>query len=97
MQWDARWQPGQACLCGRVRRFRVKRLRCHWPVSGPEVPVQGFVFEAAGYPRPWFLVTSASKLSAAQVVEVFAARGLRPGRNSPADPGSARGCSSFGV
>jgi len=72
-RWDTRWQPGNACLYGPVRRFRVKRRRWHWPASGPEVPVHRFVFEAAGYPKPWFLVTGAPKLSAAWVVELFTA------------------------
>ena len=73
MQWDARWQPGQACLYGRGRRFRVEWLRRPWPARGPEVPVHQFVFEAAGYSKPWLMVTSALMLSAARMVEVFIA------------------------
>ncbi len=34
-----------------------------------------FVVEVPGYRGPWFLVTTALELSAAQVVEAFAARG----------------------
>lgn len=73
-QWQARWQKGRVYLYGRVRRFRCKQLRCRWAVSGPAVPVQVFVFEVEGYRKPWFLVSSALNLAAAQVVAVFAAR-----------------------
>jgi hypothetical protein len=59
---------------GRKRRFRYKPLRCHWEVSGPQIPVYVLVVEMAGYQEPWFLVTTALDLSAAQVVAVFAAR-----------------------
>jgi hypothetical protein len=43
-------------------------------VSGPQVPVDVFVIEMAGYVTPWFLVTTALDLSAAQVVAVWTAR-----------------------
>jgi hypothetical protein len=72
--WSVDWQTGQAWVYGRRRRFRYKQLRCRWAVSGPQVPVHVLVVEMAGYKEPWFLVTSALDLSAAQVVEVFTAR-----------------------
>jgi hypothetical protein len=43
-------------------------------VSGPQVPVHVFVIEMAGYEKPWWLVTTALDLSAAQVAAVWAAR-----------------------
>jgi hypothetical protein len=42
--------------------------------SGPQSPMPVLVIQMAGYTAPWFLVTSALELSAAQVVEVWAAR-----------------------
>lgn len=72
--WAVDWQPGRAWVYGRQRRFRYKQLRCRWAVSGPQRPVHVFVVDMAGYEEPWFLVTSALHLSAAAVVEVFAAR-----------------------
>jgi hypothetical protein len=72
--WPTIWHHGQAWVYGRIRRFRYKQLRCRWAVSGPHLPVHVFGIEMAGYAEPWFLVTSALDLSAAQVVEVFTAR-----------------------
>jgi hypothetical protein len=74
LYWPVGWRQGQAWVYGRTRRFRYKQLRCRWAVSGPQVPVHVFVIEMAGYAKPWFLVTTALDLSAAQVVEVWAAR-----------------------
>jgi hypothetical protein len=59
---------------GRLRTFRDKQLRCRWAVSGPQIPVHVYVVEMVDYAEPWFLVTSALDLAAAQVVEVWAAR-----------------------
>ena len=73
-KWDADWQRGRAYIHGRVRNFRYKRIRCCWSVAGPEHPVFAYVFEVEGYRQPWYVVTSAAKLSAAQVVSVQAAR-----------------------
>lgn len=73
-QWSPTWQKGKASVYGRIRNFRFKKLRCHWAVSGPKEKVHAFVFEVEGYDKPWYIVTSALDLSAAQVVTVFAAR-----------------------
>jgi hypothetical protein len=75
-QWvtAAAWRRGKALLYGRVRRFRYKRLLCRWVVSGPQEPVQAFVFTVEGYDKPWYLVTTALDLSAEQVLVLFAAR-----------------------
>jgi hypothetical protein len=72
--WPVAWQPGQAWVYGRTRRFRDNQRRCRWAVSGPSIPVHLIVVEMAGYEAPWCLVTSALELSAGQVVEVFTAR-----------------------
>ena len=73
-QWETSWHKGSAWIYGRVRKFRSKRVRCQWSVSGPEERVHAFGFEVEGYDKPWFLVTTALDLSAAQVVEAFGAR-----------------------
>jgi DDE superfamily endonuclease len=72
--WSTAWQVGRAWVYGRSRTFRYKQRRCRWAVSGPAIPVHVFVVEVPGYREPWFLVTTALDLSAAQVVEAFAAR-----------------------
>jgi hypothetical protein len=72
--WSPSWRTGRAWVYGRIRAFRYKQLRCRWSVSGPQLPVHVFVVEVPGYREPWFLVTTALDLSAAQVVEAFAAR-----------------------
>jgi hypothetical protein len=74
LYWPVRWQTSQAWVYGRMRRFQYKQLRCRWAVSGPQIPVHVCVVQMTGYKEPWFLVTSALDLSAAQVVEVFTAR-----------------------
>jgi hypothetical protein len=72
--WSSSWRTGRAWVYGRIRRFRYQQQRCRWSVSGPHSPVRVFVVEVPGYREPWFLVTTALELSAAQVVEAFAAR-----------------------
>lgn len=72
--WSTSWRAGWAWVYGRRRTFRYKQLRCRWSVSGPEIPVYAFVVAVSGYREPWFLVTTALDLSAAPVVEAFAAR-----------------------
>jgi DDE superfamily endonuclease len=74
LYWPASWQRSRAWAYGRLRSFQYKQLRCRWAVSGPVVPVHVFAVTIEGYQAPWFLVTSALELSAAQVVEVWAAR-----------------------
>jgi DDE superfamily endonuclease len=74
LYWPVRWQRSRAWVYGRLRSFQYKQLRCRWAVSGPQIPVHVWVVQMAGYEEPWFLVTSALELSAAQVVEVWAAR-----------------------
>jgi DDE superfamily endonuclease len=74
LYWPVSWQQSRAWVYGRLRMFRYKQLRCRWAVSGPAIPVHVLVVEMAGYAEPWFLVTSAVDLSAAQIVEAWTAR-----------------------
>jgi hypothetical protein len=74
LYWPVGWQRSRAWVYGRMRQFRYKHLRCRWAVSGPHLPVHVFIIAMAGYEEPWFLVTSALELSAAQVVEIWATR-----------------------
>ncbi|HUT93047.1 MAG TPA: transposase [Thermoguttaceae bacterium] len=73
-KWDVDWQTGRTYIHGRTRSFRCKRVLCQWSVSGPEHLIFAYVFEVRGYRKPWYVVTSAMRLSAAQVVAVQAAR-----------------------
>lgn len=73
-EWLVSWEPGEAFLYGRFRRFRAKRLECRWAVSGAEEPVCTFAFEVEGFSKPWFLVTCAQDRTTAQVAEAYAAR-----------------------
>jgi hypothetical protein len=72
--WSTSWRAGRAWGYGRSRTFRYTHRRCRWAVSGPEIPGQVFVVAVSGDCKPWFLVTTALDLSAAQVVEACAAR-----------------------
>jgi len=73
-QWNAKWKQGRAYIYGRPRRFRYKRVLVQWAVTGPKHLVHAYVFEVEGYREPWYLVCSATQLSAAQVVAAAAAR-----------------------
>lgn len=73
-KWAVPWRRGKAYLYGRVRRFRYKQVLCYWSVSGPEHAVHAWVFQVEGYAKPWYLVTSALDLSAAEVLMTFCAR-----------------------
>jgi hypothetical protein len=74
LSWPVSWRRSRAWVYGRMRAFRYKQLRCRWAVSGPQLPVHVWVIEMVGYDEPWFLVTSALDLTAAQIVEAWAAR-----------------------
>jgi hypothetical protein len=73
-QWKARWQRGRAYIYGRMRSFRYKRVLVQWAVTGKDHLVHAYVFEVQGYRTPWYLVCSATALSAGQVVAAAAAR-----------------------
>jgi hypothetical protein len=74
LSWPVGWQRSRAWGYGRMRAFGYKQLRCRWAVSGPKAPVHVLVVQMTGYEEPWFLVTSALDLTAAQVVEAWTAR-----------------------
>jgi hypothetical protein len=74
LYWPTSWQQSRAWVYGRRRAFQYKQLRCRWAVSGSHIPMHAFIIQMEGYAEPWFLVTSALELSAAQVVEAFTAR-----------------------
>jgi DDE superfamily endonuclease len=74
LSWPVGWQCSRAWVYGRRRQFHYKQLRCRWAVSGPHIPVHALVVRMVDYEDPWFLVTTALDLSAAQVVEAWAAR-----------------------
>lgn len=73
-KWGVAWKKGAAWIYGQQRKFRYKQQACRWSVSGPHIPVHVFVFEVEGFDDPWFMVTTAIDLTAAQVVAAFAAR-----------------------
>jgi hypothetical protein len=73
-KWGVAWKKGTAWIYGRQRKFHYKQQRCLWSVTGAHIPVHVFVFDVEGFDEPWFLVTTALDLTAAQVVEAFAAR-----------------------
>ena len=72
--WSPSGRAGRAGVDGRRRRCRDQPLRCRWAVRGPAIPVPGVAVAVSGDRAPWFLVTTALELSAAQVVEACAAR-----------------------
>jgi hypothetical protein len=74
LYWPVSWQRSRVWVYGRRRSFQYQQLRCRWAVSGPEIPMHVLVVQMAGYAEPWFLVTSALALSAAQVVAAWTAR-----------------------
>ena len=72
-KWNVPWVQGQAWAYGQPRSSAASR----WTAAGRsacDVAVRVFVFEVEGYSKPWFIVTSALDLSAAQVLEAYAAR-----------------------
>lgn len=73
-RWGVRWHDAEVYVYGRRRKVRYKERACRWSVTGPAEPVRVFVFAVEGYAEAWFLVTTSATLTAAQVVEVFAAR-----------------------
>jgi hypothetical protein len=74
LYWPVSWQRRRAWVYGRRRSFRDQQLRCRGAVSGPQSPRRVLVIQMGGYKAPWCLLTSALELSAAHVVEAWAAR-----------------------
>jgi hypothetical protein len=75
--WPGGWQTATVFAYGRLRQVRWKELLCLWRVLGHDVVVKAVVAEVEGYRARFTLVTSATELTGAQVVELFCAR-FRP-------------------
>jgi hypothetical protein len=73
-RWAGPWQKGQTFVYGRQRSVQWKEVICLWRVLGHEVPVKAVVAEVEGYRQRFTLVSSATALSALQIVELFCAR-----------------------
>jgi hypothetical protein len=73
-RWPGKWQQAQVFVYGRGRQVQWKEVRCQWRVLGHDVPVKAVVARVEGYRKRFTLVTSATELTGAQVVELFCAR-----------------------
>lgn len=73
-RWPGAWQTGQAWIYGRLRTVRWKEVLGQWRVAGHDTAVKMVVAEVEGYGKPFTLVSSATRLSGLQLVELFAAR-----------------------
>jgi DDE superfamily endonuclease len=73
-RWSGPWRSGAAFIYGRVRRVRWKEVICLWRVLGHELPIKAVVAEVEGYRKRFTLVTSATRLTGLEMVELFAAR-----------------------
>lgn len=73
-RWPGRWRTGQAWIYGRLRTVRWKEILGQWRVAGHDVVVKMVVAEVEGYRKRFTLVSSATRLSGLQLVELFAAR-----------------------
>ena len=73
-QWNTTWHRGRAYIYGRERSFRYKRVLVQWAVTGAGDLVHAYVAEVEGYREPWYLICSATQLSASDVVARGAAR-----------------------
>jgi hypothetical protein len=73
-RWPGEWQEGKAFLYGRQRTVRWKEILCQWHVLGHENPVKAVVAAVEGFSKRFTLVTSAVKLTALEILEVFCAR-----------------------
>ena len=74
LYWPVGWQAGQAWAYGRPHRFQTNSSGAAGRSVDRAAPIHVLVVQLAGYKEPWFLITSALDLSAAQVVEAWAAR-----------------------
>jgi hypothetical protein len=73
-RWPGAWRTGTAWIYGRRRQVRWKELLCLWRVLGHDVLVKVVVAEVEGYRKRFTLVSSATRLSGLELVELFAAR-----------------------
>jgi hypothetical protein len=72
--WPGKWQAAQVFVYGRQRRVEWKEVLCLWRVLGHDVVVKAVVAKVEGYRKRFTLVSSATGLTGAQVVELFCAR-----------------------
>jgi hypothetical protein len=72
--WGGKWQRAEVFVYGRRRRVEYKEVLCQWRVLGHDVVVKAVVARVEGYRKRFTLVTSATELTGAQVVELFCAR-----------------------
>jgi hypothetical protein len=73
-RWPGGWHEGRIWIYGRRRLVRFKERICLWRVAGSEVPVKAVVAKVEGYRKRFTLVSSATELTALQMVELFCAR-----------------------
>lgn len=73
-RWRVPWRTGTAWIYGRRRQVRWKEMLCQWRVTGHDVIVKVVVAEVEGYRKRFTLVSSATRLTGLQLVELFAAR-----------------------
>jgi hypothetical protein len=73
-RWPGTWQTGTAWIYGRRRWVRWKEMLCQWRVTGHDVIVKAIVAEVEGYRKRFTLVSSVTRLTGLQLVELFAAR-----------------------
>lgn len=73
-RWPGSWRTGQAFISGRRRQVRWKEVLCQWHVLGHDESVKAVVAEVEDYDERFYLVSSATRLSGLQLVELFCAR-----------------------
>jgi hypothetical protein len=73
-RWPGAWRTGQAWIYGRMRTVRWKERLGQWRVTGHDVIVKMVVAKVEGYRKRFTLVTSATRLTGLQAVELFAGR-----------------------
>ena len=73
-RWPGEWREGEAFIYGRKRVVRWKEVLCQWRVLGHAETVKAVVAEVEGYSNRFTLVSSATKLTGLQDVELFCAR-----------------------
>ena len=72
--WPGEWQETEADMYGSRRSVRFKKVLGQWHPAGAEERVHAFAFDVEGYEDPWQVVTSDLRLTARQVLELYAAR-----------------------
>jgi hypothetical protein len=73
-QWPGEWQVGRVYAYGQWREVRYKEKLCCWRALGHDVVVKVVLAYLQGYKELFTLLSTATELTALQVVEIFAAR-----------------------